>query len=366
MAQNSVDYSGNPSGAELMDDYLAKEQDNILTSNSGVSRPSYAQAGTVWVDTSVTPWLYKLFDGAQDIVLGKIDTTNNKFIVSTPMTSTGDIMVQGTNGNVTRLGAGTAGYVLTSNGPGQLPSYQTSDLTEYGKLAGNNTWTGTNTFSKTLSRIGGDSYGFIAQNNNINIGQTPSVNQYIGYDFRGNNGTRGAYIGLEYRTSGEKFLAIQNLNNCYSAINISTNILVGGTLDASNNSKYAAYTSWVNSRISSIMNNGAAMLPNWSNFGDITSLLSLWNTSYTFGNNGWFFLTVEIGSQTNPRVNVYMRNSGTASTADNLIGSFGHNGGTAERNWSTLTVPVKSGNSVYLEKTGGGYATLTKAIVVYT
>ena len=105
--------------------------------------------------------------------------------------------------------------------------------------------------------------------------------------------------------------------------------------------------------------------PAWNSFVDATSSLTGFNKAYTFPASGWFFLTVEIGSQTNPLVNVYMAETGTASTSNTLIGTFGHNGGAAERNWSTLTVPVKRNNSVYLEKTGGGYATLTKAIFVY-
>lgn len=44
--------------------------------------------------------------------------------MTNPMTTQGDIIVGGASGAPTRLGAGTAGYVLTSNGPGLAPSYQ--------------------------------------------------------------------------------------------------------------------------------------------------------------------------------------------------------------------------------------------------
>ena len=44
--------------------------------------------------------------------------------MTNPMTTPGDIIVGGTAGAPTRLAAGTAGYVLTSNGPGTAPSYQ--------------------------------------------------------------------------------------------------------------------------------------------------------------------------------------------------------------------------------------------------
>lgn len=79
MAQTKVDYSQNPSGQELLDDYLGKEQENILTTNSGVQRPVYAKAGTIWLDLSATPWKLKAFDGNSDIVLGYINATTHAF-----------------------------------------------------------------------------------------------------------------------------------------------------------------------------------------------------------------------------------------------------------------------------------------------
>lgn len=79
MAQNVVDFSGNPSGSGLMDDYLDKDQQNVLTSNSGIQRPSYAVAGTKWLDTSVTPWLWKMYDGSSDIMLGTVNPLTHLF-----------------------------------------------------------------------------------------------------------------------------------------------------------------------------------------------------------------------------------------------------------------------------------------------
>lgn len=79
MAQNVVDFSGNPTGAGLMDDYLDKEQQNVLTSNSGIQRPSYAVAGTKWLDTLVTPWLWKMYDGTNDVTLGTVNPSTHLF-----------------------------------------------------------------------------------------------------------------------------------------------------------------------------------------------------------------------------------------------------------------------------------------------
>ena len=79
MTQNVVDFSDNPTGKQLMDDYLAKEQQNNLSSNSGNQRPSYAVAGTKWLDTSTTPWLWKMYDGTSDITLGTVDSSTHLF-----------------------------------------------------------------------------------------------------------------------------------------------------------------------------------------------------------------------------------------------------------------------------------------------
>lgn len=83
MSQTNVDFSDNPTGSELMDNYLAREQENSLTSNSGIQRPSYAKTGTKWLDTSVEPWVLKMYTGSGDVVIGYIDKTKGTF--QTPM-----------------------------------------------------------------------------------------------------------------------------------------------------------------------------------------------------------------------------------------------------------------------------------------
>ncbi len=51
----------------------------INSTNSGSSRPSSAVAGTIWLDTSgaATAQLLKMYDGADDILLGTINFTAN-------------------------------------------------------------------------------------------------------------------------------------------------------------------------------------------------------------------------------------------------------------------------------------------------
>lgn len=67
------------SGEELVNDNLEPWRDAILSLHSGSSRPSYAVAGTLWLDTSATPWVLYCFDGTNDISLGTINATTNVY-----------------------------------------------------------------------------------------------------------------------------------------------------------------------------------------------------------------------------------------------------------------------------------------------
>lgn len=79
MSQTTINFATDPSGAQLLDNLLSPFQTNILTSHSGTSRPSYAQAGTLWLDNTTTPWVLKMFNGSSDIILGYLDTTGLTF-----------------------------------------------------------------------------------------------------------------------------------------------------------------------------------------------------------------------------------------------------------------------------------------------
>jgi microcystin-dependent protein len=45
----------------------------LNTLHAGSSRPAYAAAGTLWLDTSGSPWLLKVYGGSADVTLGPID-----------------------------------------------------------------------------------------------------------------------------------------------------------------------------------------------------------------------------------------------------------------------------------------------------
>ena len=61
-----------------------RTQDNnakraLLNHHKGSTAPTYAEAGMVWVDDSATPWLMKVHDGSDWIVLGEVNSTTNTF-----------------------------------------------------------------------------------------------------------------------------------------------------------------------------------------------------------------------------------------------------------------------------------------------
>lgn len=79
MAQNVVNFSSDPTGTQLLDDLLAPLQQNILTTNSGTSRPSYVVGGTHWIKITTNPWEVYYYDGSTDVLAGTINTTTHQF-----------------------------------------------------------------------------------------------------------------------------------------------------------------------------------------------------------------------------------------------------------------------------------------------
>lgn len=67
-------------GSVFVDTHLEPWRDALHSMHKGPTRPSYAIAGTMWIDDATTPWLLKVFNGtANDITLGKIDATTFTF-----------------------------------------------------------------------------------------------------------------------------------------------------------------------------------------------------------------------------------------------------------------------------------------------
>jgi len=67
------------SGTDLINGKIEPWRDALHTSHSGAARPSYVVPGMVWLKTGTNPWLYYMFDGTDDILIGSFDTTTNSF-----------------------------------------------------------------------------------------------------------------------------------------------------------------------------------------------------------------------------------------------------------------------------------------------
>ena len=205
-----------------------------------------------------------------NITGGASSITTNNLTANRALLSDGNGKVAVSNITNTELNYldGVSSNIQTQlNGKQASGSYVTTNTTQ--------TITGLKTFTQTpFMNASGNPYGFIAQNNAINVGQTPPVSQYIGYDIRGNNGTRAAFIGIFYAPTGDnrKYLLFQNLNNAYDVAYFETNVQTARTLGAADNSKNFAYTSWVNSRISSIVNTSTR----GSNYVKLNNLIIQW------------------------------------------------------------------------------------------
>lgn len=165
MAQNSVNYGNNPTGPELLDDYLDKEQENILTSNSGIQRPSYADVGTKWLDISSTPWALKIFDGTSDVIIGTVNPTTHAFIsagIDTAVLLTGNQTIGGTktftvSPQVPTVSSGDSSsnvantqFVTTADSNLQTQINQKANSSDVVNFTGNQTITGEKTFTNKV------------------------------------------------------------------------------------------------------------------------------------------------------------------------------------------------------------------------
>lgn len=72
--------------------------------------------GTTTLDSSL--------NGCAFLTSGLVSASGASCGLINPMTTAGDLIVGGSSGTPTRLGAGTSTFVLTSNGPGVAPSWQ--------------------------------------------------------------------------------------------------------------------------------------------------------------------------------------------------------------------------------------------------
>lgn len=112
------------SGTALINSNLEPWRDALNSLHSGSTRPSYAVAGIMWLNTTTNPWVLNVFDGTDDIPLGTINTSTNAFtpngvvnLLPLNNTFTGTNIFQGVV-DVTNINAETSagGKLRTSGG----------------------------------------------------------------------------------------------------------------------------------------------------------------------------------------------------------------------------------------------------------
>ena len=98
-------------GANFINNNLEPFRNALHTSHSGSSRPTYVQAGMIWLDTTTNPWILKLFDGTDDITIGTANTSTNIF---TPAGLSTGVFVGGTAGGTANALTVTCTPVVTA------------------------------------------------------------------------------------------------------------------------------------------------------------------------------------------------------------------------------------------------------------
>ena len=89
----------------------------------GSSAPSTLQTGQLWIDNSGTPWVVKVYDGAQHITIGSVNASTNTFNLAIAEGGTGATTLAGANILVkSATSVLTAGFSATPDNAGTKSS----------------------------------------------------------------------------------------------------------------------------------------------------------------------------------------------------------------------------------------------------
>ena len=124
----------------------------------------------------------------------------------------------------------------------------------------------------------------------------------------------------------------------------------GPTAGLDSNSTVLATTEWVNNKL-------------FLDTSKRTTLSVSLDKSVTIPNNGFLTLSIAVGSQTDAKVNVLLSNSDTATSQSYIVCAVAHNGGSAESNIIPVVIPVKRNQSIYLDWSGTGSASVKSAFL---
>lgn len=88
----------------------------LSTTAIGITRPTYAAAGTLWMDDTATTWNFNVYSGTTDILIGTVNTVTNTFTPAglAALTTKGDLLTRNAT-TTARLPVGTDGQVLVAD-----------------------------------------------------------------------------------------------------------------------------------------------------------------------------------------------------------------------------------------------------------
>jgi len=88
MSQVTTNSIVDQSGASFLTD-ISTHLKALASSSKGISAPGSIEAGMFWVDDSVSPWKYYMYDGDTSILVGTFDPTSNTFSLAVAQGGTG-------------------------------------------------------------------------------------------------------------------------------------------------------------------------------------------------------------------------------------------------------------------------------------
>lgn len=112
-------------GRTLLKDNLEPWRDAVHSMHAGVTRPDYVVPQMMWIDTSATPWVLKVFQGSDDIVLGDLDPTTLQFSPSgsvdyNNLTNRPTLGILAAGDDASDVPASTANGLISTNAQGQI------------------------------------------------------------------------------------------------------------------------------------------------------------------------------------------------------------------------------------------------------
>lgn len=129
MTQYNLPVFASPTpGRTFLKDNMEPWRDAVHSMHAGVTRPDYVVPQMMWIDTSATPWVLKVFQGSNDIVLGSLDPVTLNF---TPSAVDGSTVTGMTAGNVT---ATNTNGLTDTNAQGNLNQITETILGNYTKF----------------------------------------------------------------------------------------------------------------------------------------------------------------------------------------------------------------------------------------